>query len=161
MTIVRLLHIFTSIWFISGLLGRWLAYAQARRTADVHTTGALLRLSDRFERVMVIPGSQAVLVFGLLTAWLQDQPLLGALQDARSNWLLVSLALYLGLIPIVMLLLVPRRKRRLCAIEAALAHGAFTSELHAALADKVVIASRAIELLVVGVILVLMIVKPF
>jgi hypothetical protein len=29
MVIIRLLHVLTSIWFISGLLGRWLAYAQA------------------------------------------------------------------------------------------------------------------------------------
>jgi len=90
MLIMRLLHILTSIWFISGLLGRWLAYAQAQRATDVHTAGALLRLSDRFERLMVVPGSQTMLVFGLLTAWLQGLPLLGALQGVRSNWLLAS-----------------------------------------------------------------------
>jgi uncharacterized membrane protein len=161
MVIVRLLHILTSIWFISGLLGRWLAYAQAQRSADLYATSALLRLSDRFERLMVIPGSQAVLVLGLLTAWLQGQPLFGVLQGARSNWLLVSLVLLVGLTSIIMWLLVPRRRQRLAAVEDALARGTMTSELRAALGDQVVIGSRRVELLVVAVILVLMILKPF
>jgi hypothetical protein len=45
MLIMRLLHILTSICFIGELLGRWLAYAQAQRATDVHTAGALIRLS--------------------------------------------------------------------------------------------------------------------
>src|SRR5919199_1789773 len=145
MVIVRLLHILTSIWFISGLLGRWLAYAQAQRSADLYATSALLRLSDRFERLMVIPGSQAVLLFGLLTAWLQGQPLLGVLQGARSNWLLVSLALFVSAIPLIIFVLTPRRKLRLSAREAALARGTIPPERRAALADRAVIASRVVE----------------
>jgi uncharacterized membrane protein len=161
MLIMRMLHILCVIWFISGLLGRWLAYAQARRAADIQTAGALLRLSDRFERLMAIPGSQAVLLFGLITAWLQGQPLLGVLQGARSNWLLVSLALFVSAIPLIIFVLIPRRKLRLSALEAALARGTITPELRAALADRAVIASRVVESLIVAVILVLMILKPF
>jgi len=161
MLIMRLLHILTSIWFISGLLSRWLAYAQAQRATDVHTAGALLRLSDRFERLMVVPGSQTMLVFGLLTAWLQGLPLLGALQGVRSNWLLASLILLVGFTPIFMVLLVPRRRQRVAAVEDALARGTMTPELHTALADKVVMRTRMVELLIVVVILVLMILKPF
>ena len=67
MLIIRLLHIVAAFWSIAGLLGRWLAFAQARRSGDVHTACALLRLSERFERMMAIPGSQALLASGLLT----------------------------------------------------------------------------------------------
>jgi Predicted integral membrane protein (DUF2269) len=161
MLIMRLLHILSSIWFISGLLGRWLAYAQAQRATDIHTAGALLRLSDRFDRWMVIPGSQAVLAFGLLTAWLQGQPLLGTFGGAHANWLLISLLLFALPMPIVMGLLIPRRKVRIAALHTALAHGTITPELRAALADKVVTRSRMVELLIVVVILVLMILRPF
>jgi len=161
MLILRLLHILSSIWFISGLLGRWLAYAQAQRATDIHTAGALLRLSDRFDRWMVIPGSQAVLAFGLLTAWLQGQPLLGTFGGAHANWLLISLLLFALPMPIVMGLLIPRRKVRIAAPHTALAHGTITPELRAALADKVVTRSRMVELLIVVVILVLMILRPF
>jgi hypothetical protein len=110
---------------------------------------------------MVIPGSQTVLLFGLFSAWLQGLPLLGAFSGAQANWLLISLVLFVGLTPIVMVLLIPRRKVRTAALDLALARGTITPELQAALADKVVMRSRATELLVVTVILVLMILKPF
>ncbi len=161
MITVRLLHILTSIWFISGLLGRWVAYAQATRATDIQIVGTLLKLSDRFERLMVIPGSQTVLVLGLLTAWLQGQPLFGFLQGGQTNWLFVSLLLFISIIPIVVVVLAPQRKRRLAALDAALATGALTLELRAALADRAVIRARMLELLIIVVILVLMILKPF
>ena len=161
MLIIRLIHIVAAFWSIAGLLGRWLAFAQARRSSNVHTACALLRLSERFEGMMAIPGSQALLVSGLLTAWLQGQPLLGFLQGARTNWLLVSLALSLSLVPVVALLLVPRRKLRVAAVEAAIAQSMFTPELRGALADRVVIGARAAELLIIAAILILMILKPF
>jgi Predicted integral membrane protein (DUF2269) len=161
MLIIRLLHILTSIWFMSGLLGRWLAYAQAQRATDIHAADALLRLSDRFDRWMVVPGSQAVLAFGLFTAWLQGQPLLGTFGGTHSNWLLISLLLFALPIPIVMGLLIPRRKIRMAALDTARTLGTITPELRAALADKVVTRSRMVELLIVVVILILMILKPF
>jgi hypothetical protein len=161
MLIMRLLHIVAAIWFISGLVGRNLAYAQARRAADVRVVGALLALSHRFERAMVIPGSQAVVAFGLLTAWLQGQPLLGFLQGASTNWLLASLALSLSMAPLVVFFLIPRSKLRAAAVENALARTTFTPELRAALDDSVVLGCRRAEVLVVVLILILMIVRPF
>ena len=161
MLIMRFLHILSAFWLIAGLLGRWVAYAQARRAADIQPATALLRLSDRFEQLMVIPGSQAVLVLGLLAAWLGGHPLLGALQGAHANWLLVSLVLSLCMIPIVALLLAPRRKLRRLALEDAVARRTLTAELRAALDDRIVLASRTTEMIVTGAILVLMVLKPF
>lgn len=161
MLIVRLLHILSSFWFLSGLLGRWLAYAQAKRAGNIQITGALLRLSDAFERLMVMPGSTAVLVLGLSTAWLQGQPVFGFLQGAQTNWLLVSLLLFLSIIPIIALVLVPRRKQRHAALEHALAAGTLTPELRAALNDQAVIRARMAELALTIAVLILMIAKPF
>jgi uncharacterized membrane protein len=161
MLIMRFLHILSAFWLITGLLGRWMAYAQARRAADILPAAALLRLSERFEQLMVIPGSQSVLVFGLLAAWLGGHPLLGVLQGARANWLLVSLALSLSMIPIVALLLAPRRKLRRLALEDAVARGALTAELRAALDDRIVLGSRTAEMMITGAILALMVLKPF
>jgi uncharacterized membrane protein len=161
MLIIRLLHILIAIWMVGGLIGRSLAFAQARRAGNIQVASALLRLSDRFERLMAIPGSQAVLISGLLTAWLQGQPLLGFLQGSRANWLLVSLALVLALVLVVAFLLIPRRRRRLAAIEVAVARDELTPELRAALDDRIVLGSRAAELAIVAAILVLMILKPF
>jgi uncharacterized membrane protein len=158
MQLMRLLHILTSIVFISGLLGRSIAYAQARRADDIHVAGTLLQNSQRFEQWMVIPGSLALLLFGLLTAWLQGLPPLGGV---HANWLLLSLVLFVSMIPIVVVVLIPRSKRRHAALTGALARGVMTAELRAALADKAVVWGRTAELLVVAVILVLMILKPF
>jgi uncharacterized membrane protein len=66
--LLKLLHVLTSIWFISGLLGRWVALGQAARSDNVRTTRALTDLAGRFERTMVIPGSLILLVTGLFTA---------------------------------------------------------------------------------------------
>jgi hypothetical protein len=161
MLIMRFLHILSAFWLITGLLGRWMAFAQARRAVDILPAAALLRLSERFEQLMVIPGSQSVLVFGLLAAWLGGHPLLGALQGARANWLLVSLALSLNMIPIVALLLAPRRKLRRLALEDAVARGALTAELRAALDDRIVLGGRTAEMTITGAILALMVLKPF
>jgi hypothetical protein len=158
---MRSLHILSAFWMITGLLGRWMAFAQARRAADIQSAAALLRLSEGFEQLMVIPGSQAVLVLGLLAAWLGGHPLLGVLQGARANWLLVSLALTLSMIPIVAFLLAPRRKLRRLALEDAVGRGALTAELRAALNDQIVLGSRAAEMMITGAILVLMVLKPF
>lgn len=162
MTIIRLLHILFSFWFVCGMLGRWLAYAQARRAAELPVASALLRLSDRFEQLMVIPGSQIVLLLGLGTAWLQGLPLLGALQGAgRVNWVFVSLVLYVSLIPLIVVVLAPRRRRRHALLAEAHAADTITPELRGALDDRLVRTSRALELLIVGLILLLMVLKPF
>jgi hypothetical protein len=161
MLIMRFLHILSAFWLITGLLGRWMAFAQARRATDILPAVALLRLSEGFEQRMVIPGSQVVLVFGLLAAWLGGHPLLGVLQGARANWLLISLVLSLSMIPIVALLLAPRRKLRRLALEDAVARGALTTELRAALDDQIVLGSRTAEMIITGAILVLMVLKPF
>jgi uncharacterized membrane protein len=161
MLIMRFLHILSAFWMIAGLLGRWVAYAQARRANDIQPASALLRLSERFEQLMVIPGSQAVLVLGLLAAWLGGYPLLGALQGARTNWLLISLVLSLCMIPIIAVFLAPRRKLRRLALEDAVARGTLTIQLRAALDDRIVLGSRTAEMIITGAILVLMVLKPF
>jgi hypothetical protein len=158
---MRFLHMMSAFWLIAGLLGRWLAFAQARRATDIQSTTALLQLSEGFERLLVIPGSQLVLALGLLAAWLGGHPLLGALAGAKANWLLVSLVLSLCTIPIIAFLLAPRRKKRRAALADAMARQMLTAELRAALDDRVVLGSRASEMLITGAILVLMVLKPF
>src|SRR5262245_48055202 len=161
MLIFRLLHILTAFWFIAGLVGRNLTFWQAGRAAQVGVATALLRASEIFERLMVRPGSSAVLTLGLITAWLQGQPILGFLQGAATNWLLMSLVLSLSIIPLIVLVLIPRSRIRRQAVEAALAQATITSELRSALTDRAVILSRNAELLIVVVIVVLMALKPF
>lgn len=159
---MKLMHVLTSFWFISGVVGRDFAFWRAAKATDVRAAHALLQISDFFERYAVIPVSIAVLVFGLVVTWMQKWPLFGFLQGSSTNWLLVSFALFVGISAFIGPLgLITRRKERTDAMQEALAQGTMTSRLLAALNDKVVNRFRAMEMVILVVIIVLMVMKPF
>jgi uncharacterized membrane protein len=160
--LMKLLHVLASFWFMSGVVGRDLAFWRARRATDVRAAHALLQISDFFERFAVIPVSIAVLVFGLIITWMQKWPLFGFLQGASMNWLLVSFLLFVGVSAFIAPLgLIARRKERARAMEEALSQGTITLRLMAALNDKVVNRFRAVEMMVLVIVIVLMVTKPF
>ena len=157
----KLLHILTAMLLVGGLLGRNLTYGAARRATTVPVTASLLELSERFEKLMVRPGSELVLLLGLLTAWLEQLPLLSVLAGARPAWVLVSLVIYVLTVPLVIVILLPHSKRRRLALEAALAQRSITPELRAALDDRSVLVTRNVELLIILLVICLMVLKPF
>jgi uncharacterized membrane protein len=159
---MKLLHVLAAFWFMSGLVGRDLAFWWAGRVKEVHAAQALLQISDFFERYAVIPVSIAVLAFGLIVTWMQKWPLFGFLQGSPSNWLLVSFILFVGISAAIGPLgLIARRRERARAVEEALAQGTMTLRLMAALHDPVVTRFRAVELITVIIIVILMVTKPF
>jgi uncharacterized membrane protein len=159
--VIVLLHVLSAGWFVSGLVGRAVTWRYAREATVASTTVALLRASEYFDRMMVIPGSMVILVLGLLAAWQGGWPVLGFIAGSDSNWLLVSLILYLSLVPFVPLYLVPRRKIRNALIARAGAEDQLSPELTAALNDAGVLAYRRAELVVVIAVAGLMVTKPF
>lgn len=160
--LMKLLHVLAAFWMISGVVGRGLTFWQAGRSKDVHAARALLQVSEFFERYAVIPISIAVLVFGLIATWMQKWPLFGFLQGFSTNWLLVSFLLFVGLSALIGPLgLIARRKERERAVQEALAQGEMSLRLMAALQDKVVIRFRIAEMIVLLVIIILMVTKPF
>ena len=158
--ILKLAHALVGVWFISGLIGRWVALAQAARASDLVSLRAALAVSARFERV-VIAGSVMVLLLGVVTAVAQGRPFLGPLQGAPADWLFVALLIYLSAIPLVPLVFLPRGKQFDRALEDATAQGAVTQQLRLALRDPVVLAAHMYELGAMLVVLTLMIAKPF
>lgn len=160
--LMKLMHVLTAFWLVSGVVGRGLAFWQAGKARDLQAVRALLDVSEFFERYAVIPVSAAVLLFGLILTWMQKWPLFGFLQGASSSWLLVSSILFIGLSALIAPLgLVARRRERTRALEEALEHGAITDRLSAALNDRVVIRFRAVEFILLVVIIILMVTKPF
>ena len=105
----------------------------------------------------MIPGSAAVLVLGLLAMWAQDRPLFAD----GAYWLLVSLVLYLSLIPLVPLIFLPRGRVFEAALADARDRGSVTPELTAAFHDPWVAFARTYEVVVVGIVVALMVLKPF
>jgi uncharacterized membrane protein len=160
--LMKLMHVLAAFWMVSGVVGRDLAFWWAGKAKDVHAVHALLQISEFFERYAVIPVSLAVLLFGLIITWMQKWPLFGFLQGSPINWLLVSFLLFVGISAFIAPLgLVARRKERTHAVEQALAQGTITHRLMAALNDKVVNRFRAAEMMILVVIIVLMVTKPF
>ena len=150
-----LLHVATAFWFVAGLAGRDVSMTRASRTADMASVQAITGVAAVFDRFFVIPGSIAVLVAGLI-AMVATHLTLG-----DQTWLLVALILFLTMIPLVPLVFVPRRKVFEAALREAVAAGRVTPELRAAFADPVVNGARWFERIVVAVIIVLMVTKPF
>jgi uncharacterized membrane protein len=155
--VTQVLHVLSAFWFVTGLVGRDVVLARARDADDVERVASLVATSGPFERLMVIPGSFAVLVFGILTWWAEHLPLWGS----GSRWVTVSLILFATTIPLVPLVFLPRGKVFEAALSSATAEGAMTAELRDALRDPAVAAARTYEKVVVAVVIVLMVTKPF
>jgi hypothetical protein len=110
---------------------------------------------------MVLPGSFAVLTAGLATAWVQGWPILGFLQGGSSNWVLVSLILFLTIIPVIRFIFLPRGKRFEAAFDQAQAQNRVTPELTTAFNDPLVRAGHIYEMALLGLVTALMVLKPF
>jgi hypothetical protein len=159
-TIVMLLHVLIGFWMVAGMVGRGIALRAAARAADIRVVESLVGLAGDFERMVRMP-SIVVLGLGLLAAWLRGWPVLGILQGASVNWLLVSLILYLTLAPLIIWVFLPRGRVFDLALRDARTEGRVTPALAAAFADPVVAAAHAWELAALGLIIALMVTKPF
>jgi hypothetical protein len=159
--IMKVLHVLAAFWYVTGIVGRGITFWQAGKIANIHTVHTLLQVSELFERWMVFPGSVVVLFFGLVTAWLQGWPIFGIFEGAATNWVLVALVLFVGTVSGAALYLMPRRKRRANVVEEARLQGNITAQLTAALNDTGVRTYRTIELMMMVIIIILMVTKPF
>jgi uncharacterized membrane protein len=153
---VVFLHVVAAFVFVGGLLGRWIVLGRVRRSDDLREIDALLPVADRFEKI-VIPGSAAVPVLGLLAMWAQNRPLF----EEGGYWLLVSLVLYLSIMPLVPLIFLPRGRVFEAALADARRRGTVTPDLSAAFRDPWVAFARRYEATIVAVVVALMVLKPF
>ena len=155
-TLVVFLHVATAFVFVGGLIGRWVVLGRVRRSDDLREIDTLLPVADRFEKI-VIPGSAAVLVLGLFAMWAQHRPLFAD----GGYWLLVSLVLYFSIMPLVPLVFLPRGRVFEAALADARQRGTVTPDLSAAFRDPRVAFARTYEAAIVGVVVALMVLKPF
>ena len=159
--LLRFLHIVSAIWFLGGILARQIVRAYAKRTDNVQRFSVMSEVAGRIENTMVIPGNLAVIVFGVILGLIIKAPILGFLQGAERNWLLVSnIILLLGFLSVPLIFL-PRGKLFRVALRDALAKGQMTSELRAHLDDPVVRMAHTYELVSMAAVMYLMVFKPF
>ena len=154
-------HVWTVFWLVAGILGRDTCYWHAGRADDLAALRTLTGLGGVFERAMVRPATFVVLLTGLVSAWVRGWPILGALQGGAVNWVLTALLLYLTVIPLIVLVFLPKGRVYRRALEEATARGVVTPELRASIRDPLVAAARAYEVAMIGALAFLMITKPF
>jgi hypothetical protein len=155
------IHVLFVFALVAGIIGRDRCQERAARTDDLQRLGFLIEMSGHFEQSLVRPATFAVLVAGLIAAWARGWPILGFLQGGGSNWVLVSLLIYLSIIPVIVLVFIPRGKVFRAAFDEAKELGQVTPRLKAALADPAVAAARVYELVMIGAITALMVTRSF
>ena len=160
-TFVKFLHIFSAIWFVGGLFARQLVRGVAWKAEDVQLFANLSQAAGKIESTMVIPGSMAVVVIGVILALIAGYPIFGFLQGASQNWLLVANILLITAMGLVPTIFVPRGKKFEPVLQSALAEGRVTPELRLAMDDPVVKLAHLYEQVSVIVVVALMVLKPF
>ncbi len=96
---------------IGGVIARQLIRIQAKKTNDNQLFATFSQAAGKIENVMVIPGMNAVMVLGVILTLISHSPILGFLQGASQNWLLVSNILLLGGIITIPTVFIPRGKK--------------------------------------------------
>lgn len=159
--LLRFLHITSGILLVGGLVARQFVDSLANRADNVRDFAAFTQGAGVIERRMILPGSVAVFIFGIILALHTDTPILGFLQGASQNWLLLALLLLISMSLVGPLVLQPRARKLEQLLTEALASGKITSELSVAAADPMVRAGRWYEVAAVVVVVALMVFKPF
>jgi uncharacterized membrane protein len=157
----KFLHILAVVVMVGGIFARQLVRGIAKKSDDVKTIASLTQVAGRIDRVMVIPGGNLVLIFGVILAWMLKWPIFGFLQGASQNWLLVSnILLVMTIIPVAVVF-IPYNKKLESIIQAVHAEGHVTPELRAVLDDKVNKLAQHIEEIAILAVATLMVLKPF
>jgi uncharacterized membrane protein len=158
---LRLLHILSAMVMIGGIFARQALRRLAESGDDVRKFAALTEGAHRIERLMVIPGSMAVIVLGVILALATGAPILGFLQGQEQNWLLASNLLIISILLIIPTVFLPHRRRLEHALKLASQQGHMTSELRTVIATRRVRLWHIYEQVAVVAVVALMALKPF
>ena len=154
--LLKLSHVVLAMILVAGIIGRWVTLRRAQQADDIEITARFTEAAHPFER-MVVTSSMLILPAGLLTAWAQGYEWLGL----TTGWMLVSLVIYVAASALVPTVFLPRGRAFETALAEARAAGSMTPALRDAFADPQVRAARAFEVGGIGVIVALMVLKPF
>jgi len=159
--VITLVHVLAAFGLVGGEFGRAFTYRRARQATDVKVAAELLQMSS-FLSAKVVSGSGLVtVILGLATAWGEGLPILGFLQGGAVNWVLASLVLYGLIMVLVFGVQVPRAKALRQTLASAVGQGTITPELTAALHDRTVNNAYIAQDVLLVLIVVLMVLKPF
>ena len=154
------LHVLSVFWLVAGIVGRDACWWHAARAADLPALRTIAALARAFDRT-VRPATFVVLITGLTATGLRGHSLFGFLRGEGPVWPFAALLIYLSIIPVIVLVFLPKGRVYRVALVEAESRGEVTSALRAAIADPTVVAARGYEFAMIAVLAFLMIVKPF
>ncbi|MGE5373751.1 MAG: DUF2269 family protein, partial [Bacteroidota bacterium] len=138
--VVKYLHITAVAITIGGMFARQLVRGIVAKSENITTvaslTQAAVRMDRSMDRSMVIPGSNLMILFGIVLAVMQKWPIFGFLQGADRNWLLVSNLLLILMIVLIPGVFIPYNKKVAALLQTAVLEGRVTPELSAAQDDR-------------------------
>ena len=155
--LLQLVHVLVAMLFVGGLVGRTVVSWRGERSNDIDVAAEYVAAAGTFDRYLVQPMWFVVLLSGLVTMWAQGRPLIGP----ASWWLVLSLALVATMIPVIVLVFIPRGRGFEATLQEAQRQGVVTPELRSAFADPMVRVAHVYEAFVVVIIIALMVTKPF
>lgn len=147
--LIRSLHILAAFLYMGGLAGYVGMRLASAKAVNFEAVKSLLGSMYRFERYMLIPGGALLVIFGLLTAWLEHWP----------HFALMAIGLLLLMLPFVVVS-GPRAAKLQAALAEATQAGKLTDRLQAAMHDKVFFACESATVVLVLLILLVMLFKP-
>lgn len=159
--VFKFLHILSVVWMVGGMFARQIVRGIAKKSDDIKAIASLSHVATRLDRTMVIPGSNFVLVFGVILALMLKWPIFGFLQGADQNWLLVSNILLVVIMIIVPTVFLPHNRQLDSLLQDALAQGRVTPDLRTALNDQKNRLAHYAEEILVLIVTALMVLKPF
>jgi uncharacterized membrane protein len=159
--IVKFIHILAVTITIGGMFARQLVRGIASKNSDVNTVASLTHVATRIDRTMVIPWSNIIFLMGIVLAVMLKWPILGFLQGASQNWLLVSNILLIMMLALIPTVFIPHNKKVEAVLQDAISNGNITPELTALLNDKKNALAHYSEDIIVLAITALMVLKPF
>jgi uncharacterized membrane protein len=159
--VVKFFHILAVAITVGGMFARQLVRSLARKSDSLDTVAALTHAAIRIDGTLVIPWSNLILIAGIILALMLKWPIFGFLQGAAQNWLLVSNILLIIMLALIPLVFIPHNKKVEILLHEAQAGGSFTPELSSALHDRRNSLAHLAEEIIILVITLLMVLKPF
>jgi uncharacterized membrane protein len=154
--LLKLAHVFAAFALVTGFVGRAILLSRAARIADIEQQHLLAESASPFEAAVRV-SSAVVIVLGLATASAQGYEWLGL----TTPWMLLSVLLIVPMFVLVPAVFVPRGRVFETEMAAARQAGEVTDGLRRAWADPAVAFARRYELVGTGLIVALMVLKPF
>jgi uncharacterized membrane protein len=157
--VLKLTHVLSAMWLVTGLLGRAVALSSARRASEMRILKAIADVSGRLENLMIAPGIFATLATGIATAIVGGISLFGPF-DGGPLWVFIPVVLMLLAVATTPMTLAHDRLWGQ-ALEDAAQRGVVTDGLRAFLDAQAMLRRYAPDITAVAFIVVLMVLKPF